>query len=400
MKIKLEDCVEFLDEKRVPLSANERATLEKVYPYYGAQGIIDYVDDYLFDGEYILVAEDGNNLKAVNEPIATWATGKFWVNNHAHILGAKKGYNLRYVYYLLNSMNLRGLITGSAQPKLNQQNLRKLVLRLPDKNAQDEIASFLTSIDNQIGNGKIIIRTLKNLIKQIYGYWFVQFESPDKSERPYKSNGGKMIWNESINRWIPEGWEVKRINQLMTIHTESVTPKDNLEIGWEYYSIPAFDKNHFPAFESGAKIASNKYKVPNDSILISKLNPQFKRLWRPLHLSKNGICSTEFVVLVPNYKEELGYCYSLLDSKRFQKYLSQNASSSTGSRSRIPPDVLVKFQEAIPPKELRERFEKIIGPLFQMEDKIYKENVELAHLKDFLLPLLMNGQITFKEKEA
>ena len=132
--IELKECVEILDSKRIPLSSSERKRLKKKYPYYGAQGIIDYVENYIFAGEYILIAEDGNNLKSLQQNIATWVEGKFWVNNHAHILGKKKGYNLRYIYYLLSILDLRGYITGSAQPKLNQENLASIQLQLPNIN--------------------------------------------------------------------------------------------------------------------------------------------------------------------------------------------------------------------------------------------------------------------------
>ena len=141
--IELKECVEILDSKRIPLSALERKRLKKIYPYYGAQGIIDYVENYIFDGEYILIAEDGNNLKSLQQNIATWVEGKFWVNNHAHILGEKKGYNLRYIYYLLSILDLRGYITGSAQPKLNQENLASIQLQLPNINRQNKVAQIL-----------------------------------------------------------------------------------------------------------------------------------------------------------------------------------------------------------------------------------------------------------------
>ncbi|MDE6853376.1 MAG: restriction endonuclease subunit S, partial [Lachnospiraceae bacterium] len=140
---KLGECVEILDFKRVPLSAKQREKRKKVYPYYGAQGIIDYVDDFIFDGEYILVAEDGNNLKSLSENIATWAKGKFWVNNHAHILGSRDGYNLKYIYYMINSLDLRGYVTGSAQPKLNQDNLANIELNIPDRFIQDKTVEVL-----------------------------------------------------------------------------------------------------------------------------------------------------------------------------------------------------------------------------------------------------------------
>ena len=169
-----------LDSKRIPLSSKIRADLPKIYPYYGAQGIVDYVDDYLFDGSYILVAEDGNNLKSLKEPITTWATGKFWVNNHAHILGEKEGYCLKYIYYLLTSMDLRGYVTGSAQPKFNQENLANIEIELPNETTQETIASVLTVLDEKILNNKCICSKLESMAKTLYDYWFTQFDFPNE----------------------------------------------------------------------------------------------------------------------------------------------------------------------------------------------------------------------------
>ena len=121
--MKLEEYIILFDHLRKPINTMERQHLKKIYPYYGAQGIVDYIDNYIFDGDYILLAEDGNNLATLNENIATWAEGKFWVNNHAHVLKTNNKMNQKYLYYWLNYTNLSGYITGSAQPKLNKENV-------------------------------------------------------------------------------------------------------------------------------------------------------------------------------------------------------------------------------------------------------------------------------------
>lgn len=138
------------DRKRIPLSAKQRAEKQGGYPYYGAQGIIDYVNDYIFDGTYLLIAEDGENLKSKKQNIAQIAKGKFWVNNHAHIVQTNELCNLLYLYYLINSMDLSGYITGSAQPKLSQANLNTVTLQLPSIHVQNKIVSILSSIDDKI----------------------------------------------------------------------------------------------------------------------------------------------------------------------------------------------------------------------------------------------------------
>ena len=151
---KLSDLCEILDSKRKPLSALQRAKKQGIYPYYGAQGIIDHLDDYLLDGEYLLVAEDGANLETRNQPIANIANGKIWVNNHAHVLGNNGKCPLNLLGFILNNMNISPYVTGCAQPKLNQENLRNIEIELPSH--IDSIASILSSLDRKIElNNKI-----------------------------------------------------------------------------------------------------------------------------------------------------------------------------------------------------------------------------------------------------
>lgn len=138
------------DRLRVPLSSMQRKEKKGNYRYYGAQGVIDYVDDYIFDGEYLLIAEDGENLKSKKQNIAQIAKGKFWVNNHAHILQTNSNCELRYLYYLINSMDLSGYITGSAQPKLSQANMNKIPLTIPTIDEQKKVLAVVGTIDDKI----------------------------------------------------------------------------------------------------------------------------------------------------------------------------------------------------------------------------------------------------------
>ena len=131
------------DGVRVPVKAADRSEMQGDYPYYGASGVIDYVNDYLFDGTYLLVSEDGANLIARTKPIAFEATGRFWVNNHAHVLTAKSGINQRYLMYLIDQSGLDGLVTGTAQPKITQRNLAKIPVPLAPLAEQERIVEVL-----------------------------------------------------------------------------------------------------------------------------------------------------------------------------------------------------------------------------------------------------------------
>ena len=129
----VEDIAEFFDSMRKPLSSLERTDMERIYPYYGAVSIVDYVDDYIFDGEYLLVSEDGIYVVDENgHPLIQHISGKFWANNHAHILKGKSGFNEDSLYLFLANTNMAPIVTGAAQPKINQANLKSFHITTPD----------------------------------------------------------------------------------------------------------------------------------------------------------------------------------------------------------------------------------------------------------------------------
>ena len=142
----LNEISENCDNQRKPVTSGNRIAGE--YPYYGASGIVDYVDDYIFDGDYLLISEDGANLLARSTPIAFSISGKNWVNNHAHVLRFDTYETRRYIEIYLNSIDLSPYITGGAQPKLNQKNLNKIPIPLPSPDEQRRIVSILDRFDN------------------------------------------------------------------------------------------------------------------------------------------------------------------------------------------------------------------------------------------------------------
>ena len=136
----LEKCCNILDNKRKPVTKSAR--IAGKYPYHGANGIQDYVFEYIFDGKYVLVGEDGSVINENGNPIVTWAEGKIWVNNHAHIIEEKEGVSLRYLYHYIQTINVTNLIHGNI-PKLNQGDFRKLQIAVPPLEVQDEIVRIL-----------------------------------------------------------------------------------------------------------------------------------------------------------------------------------------------------------------------------------------------------------------
>ncbi|BAZ93748.1 restriction endonuclease S subunits [Thiohalobacter thiocyanaticus] len=143
--------VQNLDGKRVPVKAADRKKMAGEYPYYGASGIIDYVDDYLFEGRNLLIGEDGANLLARSTPIAFIAEGKYWVNNHAHVLGETEHARLEYLMYTINRKSIADYVSGSAQPKLNQAQMNRIPIPVPPVELQDKFVDIISSM-KEIGS--------------------------------------------------------------------------------------------------------------------------------------------------------------------------------------------------------------------------------------------------------
>ena len=206
---KIKFAIDFHDSKRIPLSADERGKmLSKKYDYYGASGVIDKVEDYIFDGTYILLGEDGANLIARNSPLAFKASGKFWVNNHAHILTPKGG-ELDYFVYLLESADYTTLISGSAQPKLTAEALGNFLILNPPHEAQKAIASYLdrktAEIDKLIAQKERLIELYKEEKTAIINQAVTKGINPD-----VKLKDSGIDWLGEI----PEHWDVQKLRYI------------------------------------------------------------------------------------------------------------------------------------------------------------------------------------------
>lgn len=371
--VKFSDITVNHDKKRIPLSTMERSKRQGSYRYYGAQGVIDYIDDYIFDGKYLLIAEDGENLKSKKQNIAQLAEGRFWVNNHAHIVQCNERCRLEYLCFMLNSMDLSGYITGSAQPKLSQANMNNISFEIPSVEMQDLILSVILPIEKRIATNTAINENLEQQAQALFKAWFVDFE-------PF---GGVM----------PDDWAETTLGTIAAISTKSINPLKQPDLYLEHYSIPAYDEQHYPVFEYASEVKSNKYILTNNSVMISKLNPDTKRIWRPLCLSANPVCSTEFIVyeaVNPKYKD---YIYSLIDSQAFSDYLCAHTTGSTNSRQRATPKTTLDYTCIMPSDDIITRFCGIVTPMYDQIASNIIESQRLAALRDTLLPKLMNGEI-------
>lgn len=310
--------------------------------------------------------------------------------------------NTKYLLYVLMSDFVQSHIrksegTGSIVSNLDISDLVSLPIPNLPMPLQEKIGSQLFDIDKKIDINKKINIEIENLIRTIYDYWFIQYEFPNEEGNPYKSSDGKMVWNEELKREIPEGLNVCDLNDYVFLNTETFNPKSEPNLLVEHYSIPAFDNNKLPIFEYSDEIGSNKYKVNIDSILVSKLNPRFQRVWKPFCLTDRAICSTEFMVYDVKNKESISYCHSLFLSSHFQSYLVSKETGSTGSRKRVEPEISLKYKVVEFPSSIIQKYGFIVEPYFKMIMKNLLENEELINYRNWLLPMLITGQISFSQ---
>lgn len=382
---KLGDVVNILDNRRIPLSAREREQRHGEYPYYGAQGIIDYVDDYLFDGTYLLIAEDGENLRSKKQNIAQLVSGKYWVNNHAHILESNGLCDIRYICYLLNIIDISGYITGSAQPKLNQANLLAISISLPSLEEQRRIAGILGAIDDKIVNNRRINTNLELQAQALYKQWFVDFEFPNEEGKPYKSSGGKMV--DSKLGQIPEGWSVgdiyKYVNVVYGAPYKSVLFNERKD-GNPLIRIRDL-KTFSPQYYTQEILPNTEFINTGD--VVAGMDAEFVPcLW----MGEKGVLNQRCCKFVGKQDSISNYYVMFLVKPELEFVQSYKTGTTVSHLGKADIDKFVVVQ---PSFAVIEKFSKIADALLNNKIKLAKENITLATLRDTLLPKLMNGEI-------
>lgn len=200
-----------------------------------------------------------------------------------------------------------------------------------------------------------------------------------------------MVWNEELKREIPEGWEVKPLSEITAVSNESVNPMDFPDKEFKYYSIPGFDESGTFNIEKGIEIRSNKYSIKNTDVLVSKLNPWFSRVIYATNDS-DLISSTEFVVFRTENISIKNYMYMIARDASFVSFCTKSASGTSNSHKRVNPTVMMRYQIVFDETIATLFGNTIIGSI-RMLAKNKIENQKLTELRDWLLPMLMNGQV-------
>lgn len=331
----------------------------------------------------------------------TWATiGKVWkiksnwekilLNQRVGKFEIKDKSKLEKNFLYYNTQNkpfsdiINNIANGVAQANISWVQIESIPIPLPPLAEQQTIASTLWSLDDKIELLREQNRTLEKMGQSIFYEWFVNFNFP--------WSNGFMV--ESELGLIPKGWKVGKLGEIVSINTKSVLPNRFLDIVFDHYSIPAFDKEFLPSQDEWSSIQSNKTKILPYTILVSKLNPQDKqRIWFVKKPSNDAVSSTEFINYVVKEQYIFEYFYYYIQESTFYDQFVWMATGSTGSRQRTNPTQTLDLDIVIPSDELIKKYGEIIAPNIDLITINMNKIKLLTQTRDDLLPRLMSGKV-------
>ena len=293
----------------------------------------------------------------------------------------------RFCAYLLSTDEMKGWVSGHAvgttMPNLNSSTMQKLPLALPPLPEQKSIAAVLSSLDDKIDLLHRQNQTLEAMAETLFRQWFIE-AAPQPSPQPSPSGRGSE-----------KGARVEySVADFVTHVRLNVNPAKTGDGLFHHYSIPAFDAGMRPVIEPGNAILSNKYRVTEHSLLVSKLNPREPRVWPVGELpNENSICSTEFQVLKPKDAGLYGYIYNLLRSSQAADALIMAASGTSGSHQRVRPEDILNITTILPSIRLARQYSDIVMPGLHKMRENRRQILTLEKLRDNLLPKLMSGEV-------
>ncbi|MEA4986357.1 MAG: restriction endonuclease subunit S [Paludibacter sp.] len=354
-------------------------------PVISSNGILGYHNEYKVKGPGITIGRSGT----VGLP--HYIEENFYPHNTSLFIKDFKGNNPKYIYYLLKTLGLNDRGSGSGVPTMNRNHLHPLKVRAYlNPIYQEGIANVLTSIDSKIALNNRINAELEAMAKTVYDYWFVQFDfpfdfaqgKPNASGKPYKSSGGKMVWSEELKREVPEGWGLKSLGDYADIRRgELITAKDT-------------EQGNIKVVAAGIDYSYTHSKSNKDSNTItisgSGANAGYINFWR------EPIFASDCITVRANSDTETLILLQFL--KAHQIHILNQAKGS--AQPHVYPSDIKILNYPIAPKELLDLYGDIVIPLNNRIANNQQENQQLSSLRDWLLPMLMNGQVKVGEVEA
>lgn len=314
----------------------------------------------------------------------------------------KKELDQKFMYYLmkLNENYIKRFANGTTTKTITKDAVRSLVFKVPEINEQINISSLLFNIDSKIELNNRINEELEAMAKTIYDYWFVQFDFPNDKGKPYKSSGGRMVWNEKLKRTIPESWIVKDLRDEIEFQRGiSYTSEELKGEGVPMINLNSFNLDGTIKSE-GIKTYSGKYSEKN-------IVKQGELLIAATDVTRNADIIGKAILVPDYYKEDLvfsmdiakvispslpsSFLMMLFNSNHYHNYIKWYASGTLVLHLNL--DGVNRYTTELPPAELLRKFDEFYLPIANRINMTVKENQQLASLRDWLLPMLMNGQV-------
>jgi len=346
----LSDLIDFKNGKSIkPSSGN--------IPIYGGNGILGYSEKYNYNN-ILIIGRVGAYCGSIH-----YHKEKCWVSDNAIAGEVKSDYSIDYLYYLMKSLNLNDRQVGSSQPLLTQGVLNNISVKIYESSqTQQSIAAVLSALDKKIALNKQINARLEQMAKTLYDYWFVQFDFPDANGKPYKSSGGEMVFDETLKREIPKGWEVKSLKDVLVNRSDNIKSED-LTSNMPYTPIDSLPmrKMTFSDFQKIENARTSLIRYSFNDILIGAMRVYFHRVCiAPF----DGITRSTTIVLKPKKQNHLPFLYQLCNEEKTINFASK---VSIGTQQPYVNWVngLAEYKFAMPNLKLIERYSIKIMPLIK-----------------------------------
>ena len=309
----------------------------------------------------------------------------------------------QYLYYLLISDGITNYLCGQntntsgSHKRIDPNDFLNINVFLPSKSAQKQIGKLLSYIDNKINLNHALNQNLEAMAKQLYDYWFVQFDFPDENGRPYKSNGGEMVWNKKLKREIPKGWNVLKLGERCSFNKRTSSGYFNhsiLYLDTSNITNNIIDELQFLNPSSDIIPSRARRLVQEGDIVYSTVRPNLKHFGIIMNPDYNMVVSTGFAVITANWSAYRYFIYQFLIQAATIENLSTIAQSAVSAYPSINTSDIENLDLVVPPDSMIEEYAKISCRLYLQIDTNYKEIKSLTKQRDELLPLLMNGQVS------
>lgn len=399
----IEDCCDILDNQRIPLNSDQRFEIPGEYPYYGANGVQGYISKYLFNDDLILIAEDGGNFEQfASRPIAYRVKGKCWVNNHAHVIKAKEGFSQDFIFYSLEHKDILFYISGGTRSKLNQSELKRILIKHPLKPEADKIGEILSTADKAIEQTEKLIAKYQRIKTGLMQDLLTKGIDEHGNIRSKATH--KFVVKKGVK--VPEEWDVEKLVDVSTILVSNVDKKT--KIGEErvflcnymdVYTNREIKKN-FPFMEATATPDEiQKFSLKIDDVIITKDSETPNDIAVPSVVKEilpNLICGYHLALLRPE-ERLVGYFLMFQFLQHYaKKHFGSLASGST--RFGLSLNAIETFKVLIPNKDEQEKIIERINSINVFIEQEKNNLLKLSSIKTGLMQDLLNGRVRVDAK--